>query len=86
MKLPSSTNLDTLASTVETDGLKRPTLADAREASPSIAEFVDRLGSFLILVGLAGLAVGGIGVSSAVRHISGPQNQRDRDAAQYRCR
>jgi len=68
MKLPSGTNLDTLASTVETDlassGLR---WRDAREASPSIAEFVDRLGSFLILVGLAGLAVGGIGVSSAVR-------------------
>ncbi len=68
MKLPSGTNLHTLASTVETDlassGLR---WRDAREASPSIAEFVDRLGSFLILVGLAGLAVGGIGVSSAVR-------------------
>jgi putative ABC transport system permease protein len=32
-----------------------------------VQEFVDRIGAFLVLVGLAGLAVGGIGVSSAVR-------------------
>ena len=29
--------------------------------------FVDRMGSFLILVGLAGLAVGGVGIGAAVR-------------------
>ncbi len=40
---------------------------DRRNASPTISRFVDRLGSFLILMGLAGLAVGGVGVSSAVR-------------------
>lgn len=40
---------------------------DRRNASPSVARFVDRIGSFLVLVGLAGLAVGGIGVSAAVR-------------------
>ncbi|MEZ5750728.1 MAG: FtsX-like permease family protein [Paracoccaceae bacterium] len=40
---------------------------DSSRAEPSVARFVDRLGSFLILVGLAGLAVGGIGVSAAVR-------------------
>lgn len=40
---------------------------DARNGAPGVAEFVDRLGSFLILVGLSGLAVGGIGVSAAVR-------------------
>jgi len=32
-----------------------------------VAQFVERLGAFLILVGLSGLAVGGIGVSAAVR-------------------
>ncbi len=32
-----------------------------------MAQFVDRLGAFLILVGLSGLAVGGVGVSAAVR-------------------
>ncbi|MEO0677219.1 MAG: FtsX-like permease family protein, partial [Pseudomonadota bacterium] len=40
---------------------------DARNGAPGIAEFVDRLGAFLILVGLSGLAVGGVGVSAAVR-------------------
>lgn len=40
---------------------------DARNGAPGIAEFVDRLGAFLILVGLSGLAVGGVGVASAVR-------------------
>ncbi|MEL7081612.1 MAG: FtsX-like permease family protein, partial [Pseudomonadota bacterium] len=40
---------------------------DARNGAPGIAQFVDRLGAFLILVGLSGLAVGGVGVSSAVR-------------------
>jgi putative ABC transport system permease protein len=41
--------------------------ADSRKAAPGIERFVDRIGSFLILVGLAGLAVGGVGVSAAVR-------------------
>lgn len=41
--------------------------SDARNGAPGVSEFVDRLGSFLILVGLSGLAVGGVGVSSAVR-------------------
>ncbi len=40
---------------------------DSREGAGGVTQFVDRLGSFLILVGLAGLAVGGVGVSSAVR-------------------
>ena len=40
---------------------------DRRNASPSIERFVDRIGAFLVLVGLAGLAVGGVGVSAAVR-------------------
>ncbi|MEM9248482.1 MAG: FtsX-like permease family protein [Pseudomonadota bacterium] len=40
---------------------------DSRNGAPGVSQFVDRLGAFLVLVGLAGLAVGGIGVSSAVR-------------------
>lgn len=40
---------------------------DSRRGAPGVEIFVDRLGSFLVLVGLAGLATGGIGVSSAVR-------------------
>ena len=40
---------------------------DARNGAPQVAQFVDRLSAFLILVGLSGLAVGGVGVSAAVR-------------------
>ena len=40
---------------------------DRRNGTPSIDAFVERLASFLILLGLAGLAVGGVGVSAAVR-------------------
>ncbi len=35
---------------------------DSRRAAPGVERFVDRIGSFLILVGIAGLAVGGVGV------------------------
>lgn len=41
--------------------------SDSRNGAPGITRFVERLGSFLILVGLSGLAVGGVGVSAAVR-------------------
>jgi len=40
---------------------------DSRNAAPGIKMFVDRIGSFLVLVGLAGLAVGGVGISAAIR-------------------
>ena len=40
---------------------------DARNGAPGVAEFVDRLGAFLVLVGLSGLAVGGVGISAALR-------------------
>ncbi len=40
---------------------------DKRRGAGGTQRFVERIGSFLILMGLAGLAVGGVGVSSAVR-------------------
>ena len=40
---------------------------DARNGAPGVAAFVDRLGAFLVLVGLSGLAVGGVGISAALR-------------------
>lgn len=40
---------------------------DARNGAPGVAEFVDRMGAFLVLVGLSGLAVGGVGISAALR-------------------
>ncbi|WP_425071600.1 ABC transporter permease [Sagittula sp. S175] len=66
--LPPGTDLDTAAADAlekfEQTGLR---WRDSRRGAPGIARFVDRLGSFLVLVGLSGLAVGGIGVSAAVR-------------------
>lgn len=45
---------------------------DSRNAAPGVKEFVDRIGRFLVLVGLAGLAVGGVGISAAIRsHLDG---------------
>lgn len=40
---------------------------DSRHGAPGMERFVDRMGSFLVLVGLAGLAVGGVGIAAAVR-------------------
>jgi putative ABC transport system permease protein len=68
MVLPEGPDLDTLRQEAvdrfEATGLS---WRDSRNGAPGIARFVDRLGSFLVLVGLSGLAVGGIGVSAAVR-------------------
>ncbi len=45
---------------------------DSRNGAPGIQTFVERIASFLVIVGLAGLAVGGVGVSAAVRsYLSG---------------
>lgn len=40
---------------------------DFRNGAPGVTKFVDRLGTFLVLLSLAGLAVGGVGISAAVR-------------------
>lgn len=68
LDLSQEANLEALAAEAknrfENSGLR---WRDARNAAPGVAEFVERLSIFLILVGLAGLAVGGIGVSSAVQ-------------------
>ncbi|WP_435141221.1 ABC transporter permease [Pseudopelagicola sp. nBUS_19] len=40
---------------------------DSRNGAPGLSRFIDRFGAFLTLVGLAGLAVGGVGVSTAIR-------------------
>jgi putative ABC transport system permease protein len=68
LKLPAGTDLETAKNTTKTalDGAAFR-WRDARNGAPGMARFVDRLGSFLVLVGLAGLAVGGVGVSAAVR-------------------
>ncbi|ANT60334.1 drug:proton antiporter [Salipiger sp. CCB-MM3] len=66
--LPPGSDLDALKA--EAEARYRDTgirWRDARNGAPGIARFVERLGRFLVLVGLSGLAVGGIGVSAAVR-------------------
>ncbi|GAA3862456.1 ABC transporter permease [Celeribacter arenosi] len=68
LDLPDGTDLDAfedLAKSQLSDGGFR--WRDSRNGAPGVSEFIDRLSSFLVLVGLAGLAVGGVGVSSAVR-------------------
>ncbi|WP_299402183.1 FtsX-like permease family protein [uncultured Roseobacter sp.] len=68
LKLPENADLAALKREARTrfedTGMR---WTDARNGAPGISEFVDRLGAFLVLVGLSGLAVGGVGVSSAVR-------------------
>ncbi|MCB4379295.1 FtsX-like permease family protein, partial [Synechococcus sp. MU1644] len=68
LDLPDGTGLATLEAQArnqfEATGMR---WTDARNGAPGVAEFVDRLGAFLVLVGLSGLAVGGVGVSAAVR-------------------
>ena len=68
MLLPEGADLDALKAQAE-DRFRDTGIRwrDARNGAPGVARFVDRLGSFLVLVGLSGLAVGGIGVSAAVR-------------------
>ncbi len=68
LKLPEGADLEILEREAlmlfESSGLR---WKDSRNGAPGVSEFVNRLGAFLVLVGLSGLAVGGVGVSSAVR-------------------
>ena len=76
LDLPEGTDLQSLQDEAEAlfrdEGLR---WRDARRGAGGTAEFVDRLGAFLVLIGLSGLAVGGVGVSSAVRaYLAGKTN------------
>jgi len=76
LDLPPDADLEALENQAETQfrdtGLR---WRDSRRGAGGTARFVDRIGSFLILVGLSGLAVGGVGVSSAVRsYLAGKTN------------
>ena len=42
-------------------------IRDAHDAAPGVAQFIDRTGLFMTLVGLTSLLVGGIGVANGVR-------------------
>ncbi len=67
LDLPEGADLDALGAEAErlwrSSGVR---WRDAREGAQGLSTAVERLGRFLVLVGLAGLAVGGVGVSSAV--------------------
>ena len=76
LDLPPHTDLQSLEDQTETQfrdsGLR---WRDSRRGAGGTARFVDRIGSFLILVGLSGLAVGGVGISAAVRsYLAGKTN------------
>ena len=68
MRLPEGTDLAALEAEAMTlfrdSGLR---WQDSRNGAPGAQAFVERVGAFIVLVGLAGLAVGGVGVSAAVR-------------------
>lgn len=68
LDLPDGTDLQTIEDAAEAQfrdsGLR---WRDSRRGAGGVEQFVDRIGAFLILVGLSGLAVGGVGVSAAVR-------------------
>ena len=68
MLLPEGTDAASLRSVAETNfkdsGMQ---WSDASNGTPGLSRFVERMGAFLVIVGLAGLAVGGVGVSAAVR-------------------
>lgn len=68
LDLPPGTDLPAL-SNIALEQFEKTGLhwTDSRNGTPGIALFVTRLGAFLVLVGLSGLAVGGVGVSAAVR-------------------
>jgi putative ABC transport system permease protein len=68
LRLPAAADLGALrrdfeASFPEAGGRWR----DRRDASPGIRRFVERLGAFLTIVGIASLGVGGVGIGAAVR-------------------
>lgn len=68
LRLPAGTDLAGLETEAEaTFADKGMRWSDSRRAAPGVERFVDRMGAFLVLVGIAGLAVGGVGVQAAVR-------------------
>lgn len=66
MRMAEGADLDALRAEAEGD-FNGARWRDRRNGAPGVQEFVNRLSSFLVLVGLAGLAVGGVGISAAVR-------------------
>lgn len=73
---PSEADVDAIATDAnELFGQAGMTWSDSSNSTPVLDRFVERIGSFLIIIGLAGLAVGGVGVSAAVRAYLGSKNE-----------
>lgn len=68
LTLPEEADLDALQREIEAAfpaaGIR---WRDRRQAAPGVERFTERIGAFLVLVGLAALGVGGVGVAAAVR-------------------
>ena len=65
--LPAGADLDRLKTDADEAIGEGYRWQDARNGAPGVSRFVERLGAFLALVGLAGLVVGGVGMSAALR-------------------
>lgn len=73
LRLPVEADLDALRAEARArfadQGLQ---WRDRRQGPPGVNRYLDQVASFLVLIGLAGLAVGGVGVAAAVRsHLEG---------------
>ena len=66
MIVPENDDMETLRNDAETVLGNTFSWRDKRNGAPGIQEVVGRVGAFLTLVGLAGLVVGGIGISLTV--------------------
>jgi putative ABC transport system permease protein len=68
LKTPENTNVRTVLQNLEADFPKEGWQVRSYETpAPGMGRFVDQITQFLILVGLATLLVGGVGISNAVR-------------------
>ncbi len=65
MRLAPGTDLDALEANTAA-AISGARWHDARNGAPGLQFFVNRLGTFLVLIGLAGLAIGGVGISAAL--------------------
>ena len=66
LRLPPGTDLDALERAAG-QAIAGARWHDRRNGAPGIRFLIERLSAFLVLVGLAGLLIGGVGVAAAVR-------------------
>ncbi len=66
LRLPPGADLDALEVAADT-AIAGAQWHDRRNGAPGLRFLIDRLSAFLVLVGLAGLLIGGVGVAASVR-------------------